>query len=118
MLSLGGLAVALFLIPFVNPTGIWLLIIMSGFLRAGAGSLFNVIIFEDPAIGATYGGTAIGLANTIAMIGAAAAPPLGNSLEQYGEGMPFLLWASLAAASTLMLLLFNKKKRPSIYYPQ
>lgn len=118
MLSLGGLAVALFLIPFVNPTGIWLLIIMSGFLRAGAGSLFNVIIFEDPAIGATYGGTAIGLANSIAMIGAAAAPPLGNSLAQYGEGMPFLLWASLAAASTLMLLLFNKKKRPSIYYPQ
>lgn len=118
ILSLGSLALGLFLLPFVDATGVWILIMFIGFLRAGAGSLFNVVIFEDKAIGSKYGGTAIGMANTISMIGAAAAPPLGNSLQQYGQGMPFLLWASLAATSTVLLLLLKPDKRQPSPYPQ
>jgi MFS family permease len=117
-ISLGGLTAGLAILPFVNVTGVWLVIAITGFLRAGAGSLFNVVIFEDEAIGSRYGGTAIGLANTIAMIGAAAAPPLGNSLVQYGEGVPFLLWAGMAAVSTGLLFFFKDKKRPATVYPQ
>jgi NNP family nitrate/nitrite transporter-like MFS transporter len=116
MLSLGGMVVALALLPFVDATGVWILIMMSGFLRAGAGSLFNVVIFEDKAIGATYGGTAIGLANSIAMIGAAASPPLGNSLKQYGDGMPFIFWSCLAAVSIALLFLIKTKKNPATPY--
>jgi MFS family permease len=116
IISLGGLVIGLSLLPFVDATGVWVLIIFSGFLRAGAGSLFNVVIFEDEAIGSTYGGTAIGLANSIAMIGAAASPPIGNSLAQYGEGMPFIFWACLAAASIgLLMLLKTNKNQPSPY---
>jgi cyanate permease len=118
IISLGGLVIGLSLLPFVDATGVWVLIMFSGFLRAGAGSLFNVVIFEDEAIGSTYGGTAIGLANSIAMIGAAAAPPLGNSLKQFGDGMPFLLWAGFAAVSTGLCFLIKTKPRPATGYPQ
>ncbi len=118
VISIGSLVIAMGLIPFVDTLGVWLLIIFSGFLRSGAGSLFNVVIFEDEAIGATYGGTAIGMANTIAMIGAAAAPPLGNSLARYGVGMPFILWACLAAVGTLLILLLKSKKSQPSPYPR
>ena len=39
------------LFPFVITPGIWLLIIVVGFLRAGAPSIINVMVFESEGIG-------------------------------------------------------------------
>ncbi|MHB8105481.1 MAG: MFS transporter [Dehalococcoidales bacterium] len=114
-ICVGALVVCLALLPFVNTTAIWLLIIFSGFLRSGAGSLFNVMIFETQGIGSAYGGTAIGLASTISMIGAFLAPPIGNSLNSISPSLPFVFWACLAAAGMGLLFLVNTKKQTSLY---
>ncbi|MDD5338931.1 MAG: MFS transporter [Dehalococcoidales bacterium] len=116
---IASVTIFLALMPFVNTTWIWILLIVSSFLRAGTNSLFNVILLEIPEVGATYGGTAIGMANTISMIGAFLAPPIGNSLEQYGVGMPFLFWAflSLLSLGILFVIKEKKKKKPEFIYP-
>ena len=109
LLSLTSLAVGLVLLPFASTLQVWLILITCGFLRSGAGSLFNVMIFETKGIGGTYGGTAIGLASTISMVGAFIAPPLGNSLASTGEGLPFIFWGCLAALGIPLLLLIRSK---------
>jgi NNP family nitrate/nitrite transporter-like MFS transporter len=118
VICIGALVSCLALLPYVNTTGIWLLIAISGFIRAGAGSLFNVMIFETQGVGATYGGTAIGLASTISMLGAFLAPPLGNSLVQFNEGLPFTFWACLAAVGIPLLFLIKTKRNPATSYRQ
>ena len=109
MISITALAVGLVLLPYVNVTGIWLLIIITNFLRSASSSLFNVMLFENKNIGSTYGGTAVGLASTISMVGAFLAPPLGNSLADMNKGWPFLFWAGLAALSIPLMFFIRKK---------
>jgi len=119
VVSIGALVVCLALLPFVDATGIWILITISGFLRSGAASLFNVMIFEMKGVGSTYGGTAIGLASTISMIGACVAPPIGNSLESINHSLPFIFWACLAASGIgLLALVKTEKKKTSPYLQQ
>ncbi len=109
LVSVVALAGGFFLIPFVNTLGIWLIIIIGGFLRSGTGALFNVMIFETEGIGHTYGGTAIGLANTIGMAGAVISPPIGNSLVSISYGTPYILWACMGAVAIPLLLLIKRK---------
>jgi hypothetical protein len=54
----------------------------------------------------------MGLANTISMIGAFIAPPLGNSLASVSDGLPFIFWGILAAAGIPLLLMI--KSKPSL----
>jgi NNP family nitrate/nitrite transporter-like MFS transporter len=109
ILSLSSLVVGLGLLPFVSTAGVWSLLVMIGFLRSGAGSLFNVMIFEMKGVGSTYGGTAIGLANTVSMVGAFLAPALGNSLATINQGLPFIFWSGLSALGILLLLPIKSK---------
>jgi cyanate permease len=113
VLSISALVIGLSLLPYVGTTGIWLVIIFMGFLRSGAGSLFNVMIFEAKGVGSTYGGTATGLANTISMFGAFLAPPLGNSLVGINAGLPFIFWGVLAAVGIPLLFLIKSRKKPA-----
>jgi NNP family nitrate/nitrite transporter-like MFS transporter len=116
VVCISALVICLALLPFVNTTGVWILIAASGFIRSGAGSLFNVMIFEMEGVGSTYGGTAIGLASTISMIGASVSPPIGNSLSKVSEGLPFTFWSCLAAVGIGLLLFVKTKKNPSSPY--
>jgi predicted MFS family arabinose efflux permease len=117
ILSMTALVACLFLIPFVSETWVWVIIVVGAFLRSGASSLFNVMIFETPGIGSKYGGTAIGLASTVSMIGAFIAPPIGNRLEQFGQHWPFIFWGFLALIGIpLMLLLKTHKKNPELQH--
>ncbi|MBN1161276.1 MAG: MFS transporter [Dehalococcoidales bacterium] len=109
MVSVTALAVSLVLLPYVNTLGVWLVIIIGNFLRSGSSSLFNVMLLENKNIGSTYGGTAIGLASTISMVGAFVAPPLGNSLADMNKGWPFLLWAGLASLSIPLMFFIREK---------
>jgi NNP family nitrate/nitrite transporter-like MFS transporter len=113
VLSIGGMVAMLVLLPFVNSLGIWLLILIGGFLRSGAGTLVNVIIFENKDIGSSYGGTAIGLASTVSMLGAFLAPPLGNSLEKFDPGLPFIFWAGLGVLAIPLIALIKPKPKIS-----
>jgi NNP family nitrate/nitrite transporter-like MFS transporter len=108
----------LVLIPFVSDTWFWVLIIGGGLLRAAGPALANTLIFSIKGVGGTYAGTALGLATTLGMLGAFAAPPLGNKLAGINPGMPFVFWSILAALSLpLFLLLRESKPRESNLSP-
>ncbi len=96
-------------VPYVDGAGLWLLIVIGGFLRAGATSLSNTMLFEMKGVGGKYAGTAIGLTNTLGMLGAFAAPPLGNSLSSINDGVPILFWAALSLLA-IPLLFFIKER--------
>jgi NNP family nitrate/nitrite transporter-like MFS transporter len=111
ILSIAGFAVSLVFVPYVNALGIWLLVLIGGFLRSGAGTLVNVIIFENKDVGSSYGGTAVGLASTVSMFGAFIAPPLGNSLEKFSTGLPFIFWAGLGFLAIPLIGLIKPKAK-------
>jgi len=98
------LALCLGLVPLVGTTGIWILLVVGGLLRSGVAALANTLIFEIKGVGGTYGGTAIGLTNTLGMLGAFAAPPIGNSLTAFSDHMPLYFWGLLAVAALPLLL--------------
>ena len=118
VICIGALVMCLALLPYVNSTGVWILIAASGFLRSGSGSIFNVMIFEMKGVGATYGGTAIGLSSTISMIGACFAPPIGNKLGDFYAPLPFLFWGFLALIGIFLLPLIKTEKKPVSPYLQ
>ena len=93
------------LLPFITGIGVWILLVLNGFLRTGLLALFNVMVLENREVGIAYSGTAVGLVSTFGMIGAFLAPPLGNSLTAFGPGLPFILWAVLSGMG-LPLFLF------------
>ena len=101
--------VTLALLPVASGPGIWGLVIACAFLRSGGAALFNVVIFEIEGVGSTYGGTATGLANTISMVGAFLAPPIGNSLAKIDPGYPFFFWSALAALALPMIFLLKNR---------
>jgi MFS family permease len=109
------LALSIGLIPIVSTAGIWVLLVLSGLLRTGVTSLANTLIFEIKGVGGTYGGTAIGLTNTLGMLGAFAAAPIGNSFTAFSNDMPLVFWAVLAAAALPLLFLVKEtRSRPGI----
>jgi NNP family nitrate/nitrite transporter-like MFS transporter len=112
IITMVAMSALLILLPFVNPLGVYLLIIVCGFIRSGSGPLLTVMIFELKNVGSAYGGTAYGLACALGMLGAFLGPPLGNSLESINQGLPFIFWGCLSVLSIpLFLLIKNKPDR-------
>jgi len=103
-------ALGIGLVSVLDTPGVWLLIVVGGFLRSGAPALYNVMIFETEGVGSTYGGTAVGLSSTIAMLGAFLAPPLGNSFAGIHQGLPMVFWGGMAMLG--LPALFLVKNRP------
>jgi MFS family permease len=112
VLSAVAMSTNLAILPFVKSNWLFMLLIISGLLRSAAAPICTTLIFENKGIGSTYGGTAIGLASAMGMLGSFAAPPLGNSLAGISPGAPFIFWAILCAAA-LPLLFFIKERGPS-----
>jgi ACS family glucarate transporter-like MFS transporter len=102
------LALSIGLVPVVGTTGIWALLVISGLIRTGVTSLANTMIFEMKGIGGTYGGTAIGLTNTLGMLGAFAASPIGNSFTAINGDVPLYFWALLTAAALPLLFIIKE----------
>jgi NNP family nitrate/nitrite transporter-like MFS transporter len=107
VVALANLAI----LPFIKSNWLFVLLIISGFLRSAAAPICNTLIFEIKGVGSTYGGTAIGLASTMGMLGSFAAPPLGNSLTGISPGAPFIFW-SILSALVLPLFFFIKGRAP------
>jgi cyanate permease len=116
--SMAVTAVSMALLPFVNELGVWLVLIISGLLRSAGPALANTLILNIKGIGGTYAGTALGLATSFGMLGAFAAPPLGNKLASISPGMPFIFWAVLAAACLPLFLLLREPERSKSKLPQ
>jgi MFS family permease len=112
-MSLLTLSLSLVLLPFVSGPGIWAVLVVSALIRGGSFAVSNVLIFEIKGVGATYGGTAMGLVSSIGMSGGFFAPPLGNSLASIAPGTPFFFWSGLAAAALPLFLLLRKRRGPA-----
>jgi MFS family permease len=87
------------LLPIVQGSAVWVLLVIGGFLRSGGTALFYILILEIKGVGRTYGGTALGLVNAMGMFGAFFAPPIGNSLADIHLGFPLIFWALLSASA-------------------
>ncbi len=113
------LALSIGLIPIVGTTGTWILLFACGLIRTGVTSLANTMLFEIKGVGATYAGTAIGLTNTLGMLGAFAAAPIGNSFSSISNNAPLTFWAVLAAiALPLLFLVKEHRSKPEIVASQ
>jgi len=109
------IALCVGLMPVAGTAGTWILLFICGLIRTAVSALANTLLFEIKGVGATYGGTAIGLTNTLGMLGAFAAAPIGNSFSSISNAMPLVFWAALAAAGLpLFWWLRENKTNPGI----
>lgn len=103
------MSLSLLLLPFARGVMVYVVLVVSCFLRAGLPALFNTLVIEIKGIGSQYGGSAIGLASTIGMIGAFIGPPLGNSFASSTHPeLPFFFWAAFSSIG-LPLFIFLRK---------
>lgn len=109
LLGTSIMTLTLFLIPHLGTSGVWLMLIINGFLRSSTFTLLTLMIYEMKSIGRNLSGSAVGLMNTMGMFGAFAAPPIGNSLTGWDIGMPFYFWALLSAVSLPAFFLIRGK---------
>jgi MFS family permease len=112
-LAFAALALSVSLIPLVSVTGVWLLLVFGCLIRAGSQAVLTAVIFETKGVGSKYGGTAVGLTNSIGMLGAFLAPPIGNSLTAFSAGSPMFFWGALAAAALPLLYMIKFKHAPA-----
>ncbi len=105
-------SLALGVLPWVSGAAVWPLIVIQGMMRSGIIALFVSLVMETKGVGTAYAGTAIGVANTIFMLGAAVLPPMGNALADIDLGLPLVFWAAI---SLLLLtpMIFVKETKQS-----
>lgn len=86
----------------------WILLAVYSLLRMIPLTLGTTLIIENEEVGGRYAGTAIGLANTLGMLGGFFFPMLGNSLATISPSLPFVFWAAMCLIA-LPGLFFTKK---------
>jgi len=91
------------LIPYVDGTLIWVLMILSGAFMDGSMAVILTMLLETEGIGPRDFGTATGIILTFSFVGSFISPPLGNSLASLNPGLPFIFWAALSAAALFTL---------------
>jgi MFS family permease len=97
------------LLSIVDGMMVWLAVGMAGLVRDGFMAVFSTVVLETDGIGAVYAATAMGLMTVFSGVGRLVAPPVGNSLAHIAPGLPFSLWAALAAVG--LLVLYSLKER-------
>jgi cyanate permease len=94
---------------FASGVGIWIGVLMAGFVRDAFMAIFITMVMEAEGVGPVYAGTATGLTMAVSGIGNLIAPPLGNSLAVLWPGAPFVFWSGLSALGMVCLILIKKK---------
>jgi MFS family permease len=95
--------ICLVLLPVVDGTLIWILLILSGIFMDGFMAITATMIMETEGVEPKDFGTAFGITLTISQVGGVIAPPLGNSFASLNPGLPFIFWAALAAVALFTL---------------
>jgi MFS family permease len=91
------------LLPLVDGTLIWVLMILSGAFMDGSMAVNLTMLLETEGVGPRDFGTATGILLTLSQFGSVISPPLGNSLASLNPGLPFIFWAALSAAALFTL---------------
>jgi cyanate permease len=100
--------IAVGLIPYVQGPGVWVMMILAGFLMDGFMAIFTAQLLETEGVGPALSGTAIGVVFTVAQLGNTIFPPIGNQLASFGPEWPFLFWAALGAAALVPFFLVKE----------
>ena len=114
---LAGLIVmttSLVLLPIIGGTSIWAFMVLSGIFMDSFMSIIVTTLLETDGIGTQNAGVALGMVFTLAPIGAAISPPLGNSLAGINPDFPFFFWAIWSLIALVLLSFVNEtgwKKR-------
>lgn len=102
------------LISVVQGGTLWILVIMAGFFFQINAALLATMFIEKAPAGASYAGTALGLAFSMGLVGRALFPPLGNSLADISAliAWPFVFWAGLSAVGVIILGFIKETGQP------
>jgi MFS family permease len=110
MIALGG-----GLLSFVSGSWVWVAVCIAGMTRDGFMAVFMAAIIETEGVGPVFAGTAIGLVMVFSGLGSLLAPPIGNSLADVGQGLPFVFWSALTLVGFAGLLAMRAwKPRPGL----
>ena len=85
-----------------------LAVLMAGLSRDGFMAITMTAMIEVKGIGARFAGTAIGLSLSVMGVINVFSPPIGNWLERFGPGVPFLFWSSLVGVSLVCYLFLQR----------
>ncbi|OGO19919.1 MAG: hypothetical protein A2144_12795 [Chloroflexi bacterium RBG_16_50_9] len=85
---------------FTGPM-VWLSVVLTGAVREGLFAMLMTMVMEEKGIGATYYGTALGVAMSLAFLGNLIGPPIGNRLAVIDPSFAFIFWSGLAAAALI-----------------
>jgi MFS family permease len=99
------------LLPFVEGSMIWLLMVCAGIFMDSFMSITVTMLVETQGLKMIHTGTAIGIVFSISNIGIAASPPIGNSLAGINLGVPFYFWSFLALLALIPLALTKETGR-------
>lgn len=102
---------AIAFIPFTNGAGVWVMMMLAGFLLDGFMALFTTTLLETEGVGSALSGTAIGVTFTIAQLGSVISPPIGNALDAFGAHWPFIFWALLGLLGFIPFLWIKETGR-------
>jgi MFS family permease len=102
------------LIPVAPDSMIWVLMVLGGGFIDGFMALSITMLMESEGVGMENSGIAVGIVFTMGLVGAFAAPILGNSLAVIGAGVPFYLWAGMAAIAFVLFLFFKETGRGKV----
>jgi MFS family permease len=111
IILLAGLVVmttSLVLLPIIGGTSVWVFMVLSGIFMDSFMSIIVTTLLETDGVGTENAGVALGMVFTLAPIGSAISPPLGNSLAHINPDFPFLFWAVWSLIA-LVLMTFVKE---------
>jgi len=105
MLAFVTTIISIGLLSVVHNWILWVLVVFAGIFFPMSSALFTTLVLEVKEVGPTYAGTAVGLMLSIAFIGRAVAPPIGNSLADISGtfSWPFIFWAALCVVGAVLL---------------
>ncbi len=99
------------LVPVVEGSMVWILMVCAGIFMDSFMSVIVTMLVETQGLKMIHAGTAIGIVFSIANIGIAASPPIGNSLASFNPGAPFYFWALLALLAFIPVALAKETGR-------
>ena len=89
------------LLGFTSGIMISVAVMIAGISRDGFMAITMTAIIEEKDIGVRFAGTATGLNMSLMGLVTVFAPPMGNWLAKFGNGIPFFFWAALVFSGLL-----------------
>jgi cyanate permease len=96
---------------FVRDTGIWIVLSITGLIRAVAPVILNTVLIETKGVGSKYAGTAFGIMTGCGLLAAFVFPPVGNSLAAINPGLPFVFWGAMGVLCLISLRFLGRPQR-------